>query len=115
MIEEKQLGPHHPSVATTLSNLAVLPQTQGKLTEAEPLFLRALAIQEKQFGQDHSNFAGTLNNLSLLIWRLGRCDEASPLQEKGLRIFERRGDHKKADKYRGQLGEIRNSVPFPYE
>lgn len=40
---------------------------QGKLSEAEPLYRRALAILEKDLGVGHPNVASTLNNLALLL------------------------------------------------
>ena len=49
-IREKALGPDHPDVATSLNNLAVLYQAQGRYGEAEPLYQRALAIREKALG-----------------------------------------------------------------
>jgi tetratricopeptide (TPR) repeat protein len=52
-IQEKALGPNHPSVANLLSNLAFLYVNQGRYGEAEPLYKRSLAIREKALGQDH--------------------------------------------------------------
>ena len=45
-IPEKALGPDHPSVGTSLNNLAGLYRAQGRYAEAEPLYKRALAIRE---------------------------------------------------------------------
>jgi Tetratricopeptide repeat len=44
---EKALPAGHPDIATTLNNLAALYKVQGRLVEAEPLFMRALEIMEK--------------------------------------------------------------------
>jgi len=41
-IDEKSLGPDHPSVATALDNLAALYRNQDRLADAEPLFKRSL-------------------------------------------------------------------------
>ena len=49
-MREKELGPNHPDVATTLNNLAVLYSEQGEYGRAEPLYVRALAIREKALG-----------------------------------------------------------------
>ena len=46
--------------------------TQGKYTEAEPLYLRALAIREKLLEPDDPYFAQSLNNLALLYYRACR-------------------------------------------
>jgi Flp pilus assembly protein TadD len=47
------LGPTHPDTATSLNNLALLYDAQGKYAEAEPLLRHALAIYEKQLGFQH--------------------------------------------------------------
>ncbi len=52
-IDEKALGPDHPSMATSLSNLAELYRAQGEYEEALPLSQRALAIAERALGVDH--------------------------------------------------------------
>ena len=39
----------------------------NRLSEAEPLMRRALAIDEKSFGPDHPNVARDLNNLAVLL------------------------------------------------
>ena len=56
-ISEKALGPEHPDVATSLNNLALLYQAQGRYAEAEPLHKRALAISEKALGPEHPDVA----------------------------------------------------------
>jgi len=48
---ENKLGPVHPAVATFLNNLAGLYKTQGKHSEAESLFKRALEIRKKASDQ----------------------------------------------------------------
>ena len=42
-INEKALGPHHPSVALALNDLAELYLAQGRYANAEPFYKRALA------------------------------------------------------------------------
>ena len=49
-IREKQLGPDHPDVATSLNNLADLYRAMGRYAEAEPLYRRSLEVREKQLG-----------------------------------------------------------------
>lgn len=50
-------------------NLAIsFPVTfQGKFEEAEPLFIRLLAIDEKVHGPDHPEVSTDLNNLAALL------------------------------------------------
>jgi hypothetical protein len=50
---------------------------QGKLTEAEPRYLRALAIFEQTFGPDHPNVATVLKSLTDLLEKSGRAEEAT--------------------------------------
>jgi tetratricopeptide (TPR) repeat protein len=52
-VAEQTVGPDHPSVATSLNNLAALYKTQGQYAQAEPLYKRSLAIREKALGPDH--------------------------------------------------------------
>jgi hypothetical protein len=52
-VGEKVLGPHHPDIATRLSNLACLLRDAGRMDETEPLFLRAIAIGDKALGARH--------------------------------------------------------------
>jgi tetratricopeptide (TPR) repeat protein len=56
-IRKQQLGPEHPSTATSLSSLAVLYHNQGKYVQAEPLLKRALEIYEQQLGPELVNKA----------------------------------------------------------
>jgi len=43
-IREKALGVEHPNVALSLQNLATIYEVQNRLSEAEQLYLRAIAI-----------------------------------------------------------------------
>ena len=52
-IDKAALGPNHPDVATTLSNLAGLHQDQGEYSLAKPLYERALKISGTALGPDH--------------------------------------------------------------
>ena len=83
------LGPDHPDTALSLNNLAVLYDSQGKLTEAEPLYRRALEIRERVLGPDHPDTALSLNNLAVLYQVQGKLTEAEPLYRRALEIRER--------------------------
>jgi tetratricopeptide (TPR) repeat protein len=87
-IREKQLGPNHPAVATSLNNLAGLLDAQGNYAAAEPLYRRALKIDEKQLGPDHPHVATSLNNLALLLHAQGNYAAAEPLYRRSLKIRE---------------------------
>ena len=94
-IREQQLGADHPSVATSLNNLALLYRSQGKYSEAEPLYLRSLEIRERELGADHPDVATSLNNLAALYKLQGKYSEAEALYLRSLEIRERQlgADH----------------------
>lgn len=85
----KAFGPDNPRLATTLNNLAVLYDEQGRYAEAEPLYKRALAIVEKALGPEHPNIATNLNNLVSLYLFQGKYAEAEPLVKRSLAITEK--------------------------
>ncbi len=53
-IDEKLFGPHHPEVGRTLSLLAYVAQTQGRLDDTERLARRALAIFDERLAANDS-------------------------------------------------------------
>jgi tetratricopeptide (TPR) repeat protein len=57
--------------------------------EAEPLYLRALAIYEKALGPTHLETATCLNRLAMLYTRQGRYEEAEPLYQRVLATREK--------------------------
>ena len=63
---EKALGPDHTSALLTVNNLGNLYSDQGKLAEAEQMYVRALAGYEKALGPDHTSTLSTVNNLENL-------------------------------------------------
>ena len=71
-LDEKNLGPDHPDVATTLNNLALVYKTQGRYTDAEPLYKRALTMLENKLGAENPSVATSLSNLALLSQSQGK-------------------------------------------
>jgi tetratricopeptide (TPR) repeat protein len=63
MIREKVLEEGHPSIATTLSDLASLYRAQGRYGEAEPLYRRALSINEKVLGLERPETMASKDSL----------------------------------------------------
>ena len=51
-------------MATGLNNLAALYDSQGRYSEAEPLYQRSLTMREKVLGPEHPSVAASLNNLA---------------------------------------------------
>jgi tetratricopeptide (TPR) repeat protein len=77
-----------PDVAIRLSRLANLYYDQGRYSDAEPLYLRALAIREQQLGANHPATANSLNNLANLYESIGRYSDTEPLLIRALAIRE---------------------------
>jgi tetratricopeptide (TPR) repeat protein len=88
-IDEKNLGPEHPNVASDLNNLADLLRATNRFAEAETLMRRALTIDDKSLGPQHPNVATALNNLAGLLLNTNRPAEAEPLMRRALIIGEK--------------------------
>ena len=67
-------------MATSLNNLALVYQAQGRYAEAEPLHKRALRIDEKALGPEHPDVAQSLENSAALLRETGRGAEAAKLE-----------------------------------
>ena len=75
---QKELG-LEKDLSTSLNNLAELYSSQGRYSEAEPLFVQALALRRNLLGEEHPDVASSLNNLAELYSSQGRHSEAEPL------------------------------------
>ena len=87
-LAEQVYGPNHLEVAMPLNNLARLLTDTSRLTQAEPLYRRALAIVEQSYGDEHAYVAAPLNNLAVLLKATSRLAEAEPLMRRALAIDE---------------------------
>lgn len=88
-IREKALPTGHPLIARSLSNLALLHITRGRLSEAEPLLKRAIEIWEKTLPAGHPDIATGRNNLGGLYDAQGRLAEAEPIYKRALEMREK--------------------------
>ncbi|NJL10689.1 MAG: tetratricopeptide repeat protein [Calothrix sp. SM1_7_51] len=52
-MHQRLSGEDHPDVATSYNNLALLYKSQGRYSEAVPLYQKALELCEKQLGVAH--------------------------------------------------------------
>ena len=58
-LSEEKFGRDHRATARRLNSLAFLYHRQGNHAEAEPLYLRSLAIREEVLGPEHPEVAVT--------------------------------------------------------
>ncbi|WP_439399969.1 tetratricopeptide repeat protein [Bradyrhizobium sp. PMVTL-01] len=62
-------------------------QRQGRFTEAEPLFKRAVAVSEKSLSREHPDVGRALSNLATLYVKQEHFAEAEPLFQRALAIY----------------------------
>ncbi|KAI8948859.1 hypothetical protein F4801DRAFT_591546 [Xylaria longipes] len=70
-------------------SLGNLYSDQGRLLEAEDMYLRALQGKEKAWGPDHTSTLNTVNNLGLLYMDQGRLREAEDMYLRALQGKEK--------------------------
>ena len=85
---QKELGLEE-DFASTLNNLAGLYRSQGRYSEAEPLYEQALALRKRLLGEEHPDVAESLNDLAGLYDSQGRYSEAEPLYKQALAMCKR--------------------------
>ncbi|MBX3123803.1 MAG: tetratricopeptide repeat protein, partial [Nitrospira sp.] len=84
--EAEQGGADDARVALAANQLGLLYHDQGRLSEAEALYLRALGTWEAQLGPEHEDVAAALNNLAEIAHAKGEWAAAEPLYERVLKI-----------------------------
>ncbi|MBE8987910.1 tetratricopeptide repeat protein [Nostoc sp. LEGE 12450] len=111
---KRLLGDEHPSVATSLNNLALLYNSKRKYSEAEPLHVEALSMRKRLLGDEHPSVATSLNNLAVLYNSQGRYSDAEPLYIQALAIAEKQlgANHTNTIAFRKNLESLwRNRQP----
>lgn len=83
------VGEHHPDYANSLTSLAIVLQSPGKLTEVEALLDRALEIRKQTLGEGHPDYASTVNTLANYYRRRGDSIRAEPEARRAMEICER--------------------------
>jgi tetratricopeptide (TPR) repeat protein len=71
-----------------LQNLGDLYTDQGKLFEAEKMYIRALRGYEEALGPDHTSTLDTVHNLGNLYKEQGKLTEAEKMYTRALRGME---------------------------
>ena len=69
------------SMLRTVDNLENLYKSQGKITEAEAMYERALVGKEKTLGPKHSSTLCTVDNLGSLYKSQGKITEVEAMYE----------------------------------
>jgi tetratricopeptide (TPR) repeat protein len=81
-LREEVLGPEHPDTLTSMSNLALVLDSQGKYEEAEAMNRQTLAQQEKALGPKHPETLLSVYRLAHLLAKQHRVDESLLLYQR---------------------------------
>ena len=73
-MRQQLLGDNHPHVATSLNNLAGLYDSQGRYTEAEPLYLEAIKIATQVLGKNHPHTQTIMENYKTMLSQLRQAE-----------------------------------------
>ena len=73
-----------PSLSSACYQLGYLYSNQGKMKEAEDMYLRALTGKEKAWGPEHTSTLDTVNNLGNLYSNQGKMKEAEDMYLRAL-------------------------------
>jgi tetratricopeptide (TPR) repeat protein len=89
--DTQQFGAESPRIANDLLYLAWLyrDQVQSQITEAEPLFERALTIREKSLGPDAPQVAEVMSDEALLYFYQGKSEQGVSIALRALAIQKR--------------------------
>ena len=69
-----------------MSNLAGVLHSQGKFTEAEPIFREVLTLRIKELGQEHPDTITSINNLASVLDKQGKDSKAEKLYRQALQL-----------------------------
>jgi tetratricopeptide (TPR) repeat protein len=75
-MKRKLMGDAHPSLATSLQNLAGVLLVKGDYKTAEPLLKEAMQISQKALAPDHWMLAESRSNYGACLTKLGRYRKA---------------------------------------
>ncbi|KAF7507687.1 hypothetical protein GJ744_010240 [Endocarpon pusillum] len=86
---EKEPRESHPLTLTSVNNLALVLQYQGKYEQAEQLHRRALAGNEKELGESHPLTLTSMDNLAVVLQYQGKYEQAEQLYRLALAAREK--------------------------
>lgn len=85
---ERRMGPDHPMLIRTLSNLASLYKGRGRLEESGERLRRAMSIAERRLGVDHPIYGAVLASYADYLRRQGEKSQAKAIEAKSLQILK---------------------------
>ncbi len=131
-IRREALGPRHPDLAESLTNVGVLLLDTGEYERARDLLEEALTINTEVWGDAHPTIAVDLNHLASVLRELGLYEEAEQRHLEALAMMretaderdprltsfmtalvatlEQAGDHETAERYARESLALHRSV-----
>ncbi|KAJ4331909.1 hypothetical protein N0V87_008802 [Didymella glomerata] len=88
-IRAKVLTPEHPTMLTSMSNLAQALSGQGKYAEAEEIHRKTLQLTEKVLGEEHPHTLASMSNLAQALSGQGKYAKAEEMHRETLRLTEK--------------------------
>jgi len=116
-IKERVLGPNHPDVGFSLTNLAGVLSALGRSEEALKLSSRGVRLMEQVLGGEHPDTAVQLANRAAIFNHLGRYADARADALRALAVWEKElgPDHGDLPFFLGPLGEAYLGLEQPRE
>jgi tetratricopeptide (TPR) repeat protein len=87
----RETGKNKNNVLPALHMIGVLYADQGKLKEAEAMYIRVLQGKEEELGPNHTSTLATVSNLGLLYINQGKLEEAEVMCIRALQGYEEFG------------------------
>ena len=99
-------------VATSLNNLAGLYKSQGRYSEAEPLYLEALELRIQLLREAYPSFVASLNNLAGLYKSQRHYSKAEPLYLEAIQLAKNTlgAEHPHAQLFQRNLEHLRQDI-----
>ncbi|PWY86613.1 purine and uridine phosphorylase [Aspergillus sclerotioniger CBS 115572] len=85
-LRKQALGPEHPSIITSMNNLASTYLEQGRWKEAEELEVQILQLSKQVSGPEHPTTLTSMSNLASTYRNQGRWNEAEELEKQEMAL-----------------------------
>jgi tetratricopeptide (TPR) repeat protein/predicted Ser/Thr protein kinase len=88
-LRRRVLGEEHPDTLTSMNNLGMMYQHQGRQAQAEALWVKVLEVRRRVLGEEHKDTLHSMNNLGAHYVEQGKYGQAEPLLTKVVEIERR--------------------------
>jgi tetratricopeptide (TPR) repeat protein len=103
---ERRLGPHHPMLATFLTNYANGLSNVDRVADARAALERVLEIRTEAFGPEHAHLVTDLANLGQFSQLEGDLDASERYLQRALELATQRGNELELAMVEARLGNL---------